>query len=360
MDQEIPDKIKHPDSGNRIQDKEVILVTGSSGLIGYNLIKKLSRKYRVVGLDRLGPPYPPLQAECVNFDITDRKSIASAMERIRYGYGNRLSSVIHLAAYYNFSKKEDPLYDIITVKGTENLLTELQDFEIEQFVFTSTNLVYKPTTPGNKQTEESPLEGNWGYPASKIITENLLKQKRGSIPVSILRVAGVYTDYGDSIPITNQIKRIYEKQLKSHFYSGDLDHGDVFIHLDDLLNAIEKTIDHRAELPDEVIMNIGEPSTPSYQELQDTIGLSLYNKKWKTQRIPLFLAKAGAWFINLFGDSFIKPWMIDKAGEHYEMNISRANKYINWEPEHRLLDSLPGILEKLKDDPKTWFEEHLR
>ena len=134
--------------GARNSGKEVILVTGSSGLIGTKIVQRLAKNYRVVGLDRTGNPFPPVEAECVCYDISSEDSIRAAMERVRYGYGNKIASVVHLAAYYNFSGEPSPLYEKITVNGTENLLKVLQDFEVDQFIFSSTNLIYKPTEPG--------------------------------------------------------------------------------------------------------------------------------------------------------------------------------------------------------------------
>lgn len=350
--------IKYSDFGDRSSNKEVIVITGSSGLIGSSLIKRLSNKYRVVGLDRVGPPYPPLQAECVNFDITDEKAIDAAMERIRYGYGSKIASVIHLAAYYNFSKKDSPKYEEINVDGTQKFLRKLHDFEVDQFIFSSSNLIYKPTEPGKKIHEECPVEANWGYPESKILTEDLIRHYNDDIDVVFLRIAGVYNDYGHSIPITQQIKRIYEQEFISHFYSGDLDHGDVFVHLNDVVDAFEKTVEKRNKLPHEVAINIGEPKTPTYQELQDAIGNLLHGKDWETYEMPKALAKAGAWTRDLVSDPFIKPWMVDRAGAHYELDISRAKEYLGWEPRHYIMDTLPNIIKELKADPDMWYEKN--
>lgn len=350
--------IDHPELGDRGQRQEVILVTGSSGLIGSNLIKRLTQKYRVVGLDRLGPPYPPPQAECVNFNIKDEGAIDAAMERIRYGYGSKIASVVHLAAYYNFQQENSPQYDEINVKGTRKFLKQLQDFEVDQFIYSSSDLIYKPTEPGVAIHEDCPVEANWGYPESKIETEELIRKHRGKIPAAFLRIGGVYDDYGHSIPISQQIKRIYEKEFISHFYSGDVNHGDVFVHLKDVLDAIEKTIDKRSELPDEIPINIGEPKTPSYKELQDSLGELLHGKDWETYEMPKAVAKAGAWARDLVSDPFVKPWMIDRAGEHYELDITRAKELLAWEPKHRVLDTLPKMVESLKKDPDKWYREN--
>lgn len=77
-------------------DREVILVTGSSGLIGSALIDRIPEGSSIVGFDRDGPPYPPVKAECVCIDLTSDKNISRAMERVRYAYGNRIASFIHL------------------------------------------------------------------------------------------------------------------------------------------------------------------------------------------------------------------------------------------------------------------------
>jgi UDP-glucose 4-epimerase len=344
--------------GARNDNKEVIIVTGSSGLIGTRIIKRLANNYRVVGFDKEGNKNPPMEAECVSFDITDAHSIRSAMERIRYGYGNKIASVIHLAAYYDFSGAPSPLYEEVTVKGTGKFIEVLHDFQVDQFIFSSTNLIYKPTEPGKKIDENSPIEPNWDYPESKVDTEELIKKIRGKIPAVILRLAGVYDEWGHSVPISHQVQRIYEKQFTSHFYSGDVTHGNVFLHMDDLLDAIEKTVEKRKSLPDEIAINIGEPVSPSYKELQDNIGLLLHGEEWKTYEVPAPLAKAGAWTMDLFGDPFIKPWMIDRADDHYELDISRAEKLLGWKPKHNLIDTLPEMIQNLKEDPDKWYKEN--
>lgn len=51
----------------------------------------------------MGYPFPPPTAECVCIDFTSDTSIKNAFERVRFAYGNRIASVVHLAAYYDFS-----------------------------------------------------------------------------------------------------------------------------------------------------------------------------------------------------------------------------------------------------------------
>lgn len=336
--------------------KEVIIVTGSSGMIGSVLIHKMAAHYRLAGLDLAGFPFPPAEAECVCVDLTSDESVAFAFERIRYEYGNRIASVVHLAAYYDFLGEPSDLYDKITVKGTERLLKFLQDFEVEQFIFSSSMLVYKPSSPGVKITEESPLEPKWDYPKSKVTTEKLIHEKRGKIPTVILRIAGVYGEEGNSIPITNQIQRIYEKQISARLYPANVDHGSTYVHLKDLISAIALSIDKRKDLPAEAVINIGDDETLTYKELQNIISTEIHGEKSQIIHIPNWFAKFGAFMQNLFGKAFIKPWMINLADDHFEMDSSKAKKLLGWQPIHSLRDTLPKMIKKLKDNPEKFYK----
>src|SRR5688572_23401931 len=110
-------------------------------------------------------------------------------------------------------------------------------------------LVHAPTTPGRPIDEDWPLEGKWDYPASKIRTEQLLRERRGTVPVVFLRIAGVYDDTGHSIPLTHQVRRVYERSLTSRVFPGDASHGQAFVHLDDVVEAIRLTVQRRKQLP---------------------------------------------------------------------------------------------------------------
>jgi UDP-glucose 4-epimerase len=68
--------------------------------------------------------------------------VADALARVRRDFGDQIASVIHLAAYYDFAGEPSPLYDEVTVRGTERLLRLLRDFQVGQFVFSSTMLVH--------------------------------------------------------------------------------------------------------------------------------------------------------------------------------------------------------------------------
>lgn len=339
--------------------KPVVVITGPEGLIGSRLVERIYGQFSLVGLDRPPSPHDREHLDYVQVDLTRDDQVREAMRYVRERHGRHIASVIHLAAFYDFKGEPSPLYEELTVQGTRRLLRELQEFEVEQFVFSSSLLVMKESENGEALNEESPTEGTWDYPASKLRAEEVIREERGKIPAVILRIAGVYDEAGHSIPVGQQISRIREKQLESYFFPGDPEHGQAYVHLDDLTECLELAIEHRHDLPDFETLLIAEPDVVSYDELQEQIGQELHGREWPTIRIPRFVAKAGAWVQGkLAGEDdpeFIKPWMIDLADEHRPVDINRANHLLGWHPQHRLRDTLPEILKRLRDDPETWY-----
>jgi len=344
------------------KQKETILVTGTSGRLGYPVAKRLAETFNVVGFDRRAPSHPPPSAECLYVDLTSDESVQRGLRAIRELHGNRLASVVHLAAYYDFSGAPSPLYDQVTVDGTARLLRLLQDFEVEQFIFSSTELVHAPSKPGQRIDEESPLAPTWPYPKSKVKTEQVIKAGRGNIPAVFLRIAGVYDDLCHSIPLAQQIQRIYERDITAFFFVDDVSAGrQAFVHNDDVVDSILLAVARRRELPPEVALLIGEPASPSYDELQRAFAWLIHGVEWKTYALPKPLAKAGAWAqekLPLNRPPFIKPWMINLATDNFEIDITRARTLLGWEPKYALRDVLPSMVAALKGDPFVWYREN--
>jgi nucleoside-diphosphate-sugar epimerase len=305
--------------------RDIFIITGSSGLIGAAAVRRLAAHSTVIGFDREGDPNPPIEAECVCVDVASDDSVRTGLARVRYAYGDRIGSVIHLAAYYDFSGEPSRKYEEITVRGTERLLRALREFHVEQFVFSSTMLVHAPSAPGRPITEDSPIDPKWDYPRSKVETERLIHKQHGNIAAVVLRIAGIYDDWCHSPPIAHHIQRIYERQLTSHVFPGDPGRGrQSFLHLEDLLDAFDLLVRRRADLPRELTLLLGESEAMSFGELQHTIGQLVHGEEWSTRHVPEPVAEVGAWVQDKLPgarESFIKPWMVpladdDWAGSH--------------------------------------------
>ena len=350
-------------------DSGIVVVTGSNGRIGQAVMRRLAGRYgAVVGFDRKAPAAPPAGCVYVPVDVTSDESVRAGLNTIRDHHGRDISSVIHLAAYYDFLGEPSPMYDEITVEGTRRMLRRLRDlsFHVEQFIFSSTMLVHRPAEPGLFIDEDWPVEATWAYPASKVRTEQVMREERGDIPVVMLRIAGVYDDGCHSIPLAHQIQRIDERQYTSRLYSGSTAHGQSFLHMEDLVDAIDLVVERRAELPAELALLLGEPDTLTYDELQHTFVRLIHGEHgdaWETVEIPGALApaaKIGAWVQEKLPgpDPFIRPWMIDRANDHYALDISRARTLLGWEPKRTLRETLPKMVNTLKADRLAFYGEN--
>ena len=114
------------------QNQGIVIVTGSTSHIGGSLVKEIGSEYRIVGFELLKALYASSNEELVPVDISSDESVNQAFRHIREFYGTRITSVVHLAAYYSFSDQNYKKYQKITVDGTRRLLKELQNFEVEQ------------------------------------------------------------------------------------------------------------------------------------------------------------------------------------------------------------------------------------
>lgn len=343
--------------------KPILVITGSAGKMGTALRAALETDYEIVGCDRSAD-------HCeIPIDLSSDASVETAFKYVKEKYGSQIATVIHLAAYFDFTGEPSSLYKEVNEEGTQRLLKVLQAFDVEQFIYSSTMLVHKPCKPGEVITEESPLAPQWAYPKSKFKTEQIIEKHHGNIPYLILRIAGLYDDRTCVPTLAHQIARIYERDIKSQLYAGDLEAGQAFIHQEDLIALFKSAIKQRHDLEEKEILLVGEPDTLSYQSLQLRIKQLVHGKESKTYTIPAPMAKMGAWIqehaepfipddIDQGEKPFIRPFMIDMASHHYALDISKAREKLGFEPKHRLKDRLPKLVEALKKNPQGWYEDN--
>lgn len=337
--------------------KPIMIIVGAAGRIGKAAVKRFHQEYQVIAFDRSSAVFYSDDEAIIPLDVSNKESMISTFNHIKTNWGNKIAVVLHFAAYYTFNDNHSfKKYEKITIEGTRELLRLLQNFEVEQFIFSSTMLVHKATQPGVKIKEEDPLYPYWDYPKSKIITEALIQKECGSIKqVTIIRMAGVYDDECHSIPISTQLQRIYENQLLCRFYPGNRHHGSPYIHMQDLINMIALSIQKQKTLPPFLILLAAEDQTIPYIELHRRMSQGIFKRPFTLFWVPRALAKLGALFLR---NSFIKPFMIDIADLHYELDMSKAKKLLGWSCKHSLDKELNRFIEAIKHDTRKFYQSN--
>lgn len=108
-----------------MSDKPVVVIAGCSGLIGSRLTRALCGEYRVAGLDIEPPKVSEPGSPWTECDMTDDEGVAAALNWVSSQFGNQIASVIHLAAYDEFSGEPCPLYRELIMEGARRLLRHL-------------------------------------------------------------------------------------------------------------------------------------------------------------------------------------------------------------------------------------------
>lgn len=246
-----------------------ILVTGGGGFIGSALLLWIPSNYKVVSLD-LGENYSQLQSLVgdnvifVKGDITDIKLVDDLMKDT--------DIVIHLAGIVGDKAcMSNPNKAVLTnIYGTYILLQKAIKYEIDRFIFASTQSVYttfrKRPMPLKEDMKPEPDDF---YGALKSVSEYEIMD---FIDYVILRFSNIY-GYGSGLGaqwggvIGRFIKSADEKSEIAIYGSGD--QGVDFVHIDDLLQAILKIIE-TPEIRKE-IFNIGSNRIAKIRELAQIV-----------------------------------------------------------------------------------------
>ncbi|MBR3322073.1 dTDP-4-dehydrorhamnose reductase [Candidatus Saccharibacteria bacterium] len=114
-----------------------VLVTGTSGQLGYDVMKELIRRgYEAVGADRSGGEG---DFERVQLDITGADRVMEVVRELKP------EAIIHCAAWTNVDGAEDPAnlaaVRAVNVEGTRNLALAAKEVDAK-FVYISTDYVF--------------------------------------------------------------------------------------------------------------------------------------------------------------------------------------------------------------------------
>jgi dihydroflavonol-4-reductase len=210
-----------------------IFVTGGTGFIGMNLMRRLiGTDHRVTCLVRAGSDISVLEKSGVDLvygDVTDPDSFSSAMR----GH----DCLINLANVYSFWEADPKVYHRVNVVGTRNVLEAACAAEISKVVHVSTAGIYgKPDeVPFNEGSEPGPEQFSEYFRSkydSDLIAWEMHKNKR--LPLVMVYPAAVLGP-GDPKATGQYILRIVKRRLPARLLEDSVF---TFVHVDDVAEII--------------------------------------------------------------------------------------------------------------------------
>ncbi|MGR3293603.1 MAG: NAD-dependent epimerase/dehydratase family protein [Candidatus Scalindua sp.] len=339
--------------------KQTVLITGASGFIGTALIARLNKKYYIIGIDTILHKDRDSSVLWYKVDISDKKLLRDIFHEIKVKAPGRIDYVFHLAAYYDMTNNESWMYREANQNGTRYLLDNLVPFNVKNFIFTSSTVVFKPTTGDDKLNENSDLSSFIHYGNSKIEGEKIISEYKEKVKATIFRLSAVYSQDCMSIPLANQIAFIWKRCFGHRILPGKGEGGISYVHIDDVLDAFEKSMLMAKEIPSGSMMILSEENLLSNNELCDLISREIYGKHLSLIHLPGWVVWICIYVVsNVYSLTgrryFFKPWMLKLTDKKYRFDIDKARKTLKWQPRFQLESYMVIIIKNLKSNTSRW------
>lgn len=297
-----------------------VLVTGAEGFIGRHLVKALlSCGAEIHGLYLKNPAKDISGKMCWHkADVRNGKALKRLVKKVKPDF------VFHLAALLEKGEKPELVNRIMATNfyGTFNLLQALAGAKFSKLVFLGSGEEYgKNKAPFNEKQNVQPVSP---YGVSKAAAENicLVFFKIFNYPVVILRPAVVY---GPGQKNKMFIPSLLNTLVKNQPFkmSGGKQKRD-FIYIDDLIEAI---LAATVKPVKGEIINIGSGKSYSLKQV-----VAIARKISGSKGII----------------SFDLPYRQSEI-MNYSFDISKAKKFLGWQPAYSLEDGLKEIIRENKD-----------
>ncbi len=206
-----------------------ILILGSEGFVGNNLVNGLSKNHEIFCADMINDS--PHQ-NYTQFDVTDYQSVLKTVKEV--------DIVINLVAHSLVSSIEGPTRNAqVNIIGLLNILEACKNNNIKKIIFTSaSSLVGEPQT--FRVDENHNAIPKTAYGITKLTSEHYLRlySELYGLDYVIFRFFNIYGPHQKNGLIPTLYNRILNNQPLTIFGEGDQVRDYVFI--EDIVNFFEK------------------------------------------------------------------------------------------------------------------------
>ena len=338
--------------------KDTVLITGSCGFIGKNLVEKLNPFYNIIGVDYNDKLLDQVENyKTYKFDVNNLNSDYNILRgnnvdqfwadvsKFIKNNNSDLKGIIHLANYYDFTNKFNEFYGNQShfIKFIEKHQKYFNNVPILFASSLSTLCANKSKLDQNSEYSESKLP----YIQSKIQLEKEMYNysMKKNVNVTSLLLSGVYSDHCELYLMYKFIEQIRLKTIYGHFFSGNMNNHQSYIHIDDLVSNIHQYLLNPSSNKFTRLL-LGKSIT--YKKLFESI-----DPRHKIITVPTKLASKFLKINQKFNKNyFFKDWMLEFADKNYELN---SNEF---QMEHNISKDINQMLKKSKQNEKKmdWDE----
>ena len=301
-----------------------ILVTGATGFVGTNIVKKLSMNHEVATLN----------ARAIKSSTADWHELVDQTDVIIH-----LAGLAHITS--NESSTNRQYYSEVNTELTKKLAERLALSERRRFIFLSSARVYGNFSKNSQSFKsDDDLNPTSPYAVSKVEAEEAL--------IALSKHAGLeYTVIRSPLIYGPQVKANFLSMLKWVNAGVPLPLGKIqnlrsFVGVRNLVDLIENcVINPNAS---NKIFNASDNHDISTTDLLNMIAGAMSKKSRLISIPPIFLKFAGK--------LIRKPRAYEQLCESFQLNVSETMEFLSWVP--------PYSMQQEIDETVRWFQTEIK
>jgi nucleoside-diphosphate-sugar epimerase len=343
------------------------LVTGATGFLGRHLLAALKKENQIFAVARgtpeaSGAPRGPT-IDWIQADVVEISDLERVEEHIRSAGGIDLA--IHLAAYYDFTGRAAPDYQLTNVEGTRNVLDLLDRLAPRHLLFASSVAACGFTRPGFPVTELSLTDGTTHYAISKRRGEKLVLEHQGPYTISVVRFAALFSDWCQYEPLYHFLSTWLSSSWRRRILSGGGQAAIPFLHIFDAVTFVLRLLDRYETLDPREVLIAAPNSATSHAELHSVATACHFGRRLKAIHVPRLACRMGILALDAVGAlsghrPFERNWMIQCIDQRIEVDSSRSQRRLDWRPRDRLsiLRRLPFLVHNRRAHYPCWLKQN--
>jgi nucleoside-diphosphate-sugar epimerase len=323
-----------------------VLVTGATGALGPRVVEALYQSGYSVRVLALDPPGPGALGATIDVrigDINNLQDLRSAIKDVHL--------VLHMAAILhilNPTRDQIPLYNLVNVEGTRNVVTAALEADVKRLVFFSTIAVYGDSAGSVLNEDATPMPKTL-YAQSKRQAEQIVLGAclpDGRPFGTVMRLAAVYGSR-----VKGNYRRLLQALAKKRFIPiGPGTNRRTLIYDKDVANAVLAVLTN--PIATGKIFNVTDGEIYSLSDIIKTICDAL-GRRPPRMRLPVAplrtcgeIADKGARLLGLRLSGFKST--VDKYTEDLAVDGHRIQDEIGFRPKYDLLSGWKETIEEMR------------